>query len=273
MIDIGIYKTLSNKDYHADKNSISRSALIDFKKNPRYYWAWHVNPNRPVKKQTEAMIFGSAFHCYVLEPDKFYETYAVEPTKVLLKNEGETAYRIYKNQCEELARSSKIVLSHETYDELTLMHYELFENIKAAELIRKARYEQSYFWKDDESGLMLKARPDILHENMIVDIKTIDDASPHGFQRAMMKGSYHIQGAMIRDAVRILEGRDIPNIINICIEKTYPYSIGIYIIDEEAINSGQQEYKQLCLDLANAIKYNQFDDYEPQTIGLPKWAL
>ena len=33
------------------------------------------------------------------------------------------------------------------------------------------KYEQSFFWQDPATGLLLKARPDILHEDMIVDLK------------------------------------------------------------------------------------------------------
>ena len=60
-----------------------------------------------------------------------------------------------------------------------------------------------FSWKDEDSGLIVKARPDVLHDNMIVDLKTIRDASVHSYQRDMVDGWYHVQGAMIRDAVRI----------------------------------------------------------------------
>jgi hypothetical protein len=32
------------------------------------------------------------------------------------------------------------------------------------------------------------------------------------------------------------------------------------------------KYKQLCLDLKEAVAENTFNDYGIQTIGLPKWA-
>jgi hypothetical protein len=89
----------------------------------------------------------------------------------------------------------------------------------------------------------------------------------------MVDYGYHIQFAMIRDAVEIIEGRRINNCINIVIETKYPYNMAIYIIDEFALDEGQVKYKQLCLDLKNAIAENKWSDFGIQEIGLPKWAL
>ena len=147
------------------------------------------------------------------------------------------------------------------------------DNSAAMDLIRDSRIENSFFWQDEESGLFLKARPDILHENMIVDLKTCSDASPRAYQAEMVRYGYHVQGAMIRDAVEAIEGRRINNVINICVETKYPYNMGIYLLDEDAIDQGQIKYKQILVAIKNAIEHNSFNDYGIQTIGLPKWAI
>lgn len=273
MISPGMYPTLTNEEYHGYKQAISRSALMDFKKNPRHYWAMHLNPNRPARVETPAMTFGTAFHTLILEPFTFDNRYAIEPKKVLLKEVGEEKYRVYKMECEQLEKTNKIVLSHADYSHLINMQSCLLSNSQAKELIEGAIYESSYFWPDKESGLNVKARPDILHHNMYIDLKTIDDASPHNFQRSMVMGGYHIQAAMVEDAVMYFNGNKLAASINICIEKKYPYSIGIYIIDEESIEHGRKEYKKLLVDLKSAIVHNEFEDYEIQTVGLPKWYL
>lgn len=268
---LGIYPNLSNEDYHAH-DSISRSKLMDFAVSPYHYWAMHLNPERPEKKITDAMEFGTAFHTLILEPDLFVEKYAVYPPKILLKDAGEAAYRAYKATCEAFNTSGRIILNDA--DRLTLigMAKALDAHPNARELIDGSTKEQSYFWKDKESGLIVKSRPDILHSNMIVDLKTCRDASPRGFQRAMVEGGYHIQGAMIQDAVQGIENRFIENVINICVETSYPYAIGIYIISEEALAVGREKYKGLLLDLSHCIVHNKWNTLEPQTIGLPAWS-
>lgn len=271
MIDQGIYLNLSSEDYHNDKNSISRSALMDFKRNQRKYWAKHFAPE-PIKEEpTPAMEFGTAFHTMILEPNLFGDRYFVLPQKVYKKDNPEL-YAKNKELEEEAETTSKKVLSQKDFQTLYNMEVSLFHNERASQLLSGAIYESSYFWLDEHSGLMVKSRPDILHPNLYVDLKTTDDASPEGFQRSMVKGGYHIQAAMARDGVMALKRDKLDACINICVETKPPHCIGIYIIDEAAIEAGHCEYKQLLIDLKNAMHDNTFSDYPVQTIGLPKWA-
>lgn len=273
MIEPGVYKDLSNEDYHADKNSISRSSLRDFHRSPYYYWAMHLNPDRPARESTDAMIFGQAFHTFVLEYNTFCNTYAVEPEKVFLKDVGREKYDEYKKKCEALEFLKRIILSKNDFNTIVEMSNSLVRDKRVVELMKNGEIEKSFFWKDEKSGLTLKARPDILQSNMIIDLKTISDASQHSFQRAMADGWYHIQGAMIRDAIRTLENREISTVINICIEKKYPYGVGIYIIDEAALDYGEMQYKDILLSMNSCIIENKFQDYAIHTIGLPKWFM
>jgi hypothetical protein len=272
MINGEIYKYLTSEEYHGEKSSISRSALMDFKKSPRKYWANYLNPDRPAKEPTPAMEFGTAFHTFILERHLFADNYFIMPPKVLLKEVGREAYDEYKKAEQAAEQTKKKVLTQATHLQLLDMRTALYENPRAAELIQGAVYESSYFWKDEESGLMVKSRPDILHKNMYVDLKTCSDASPHAYQRDMALGGYHIQAAMVSDGVLKLTGERLLACINICVEKNYPYSIGIYIIDESAIEAGREEYKRLLIDMNACIRDNDYPDYEVQTLGLPRWA-
>lgn len=271
IIAIGVHKNLDIEDYHGDKNSISRSSLMDFKQSPKKYWAKHLNPERPPKEIKDSWEFGTAFHTLILEPKLFEEQYFILPEKVLLKKVGREAYEEYKKVEEEAQTTKKQVLSRTDYSKLCGMQVALFSNERATRLIRNGIYESSYFWQDEHTGLIVKSRPDILNYGAYIDLKTIDDASPEYYQREMAKYGYHIQAAMTKDAVFELEKVKLDACINICVEKKYPYSVGIYIIDESAIETGQYEYKQLLLDLKTCIINNEFNDYEVQTIGLPRW--
>lgn len=269
----GCYTELSNENYHAIKSHVSRSAIMDFAKSPYNYWAKHLNPDRPKKTSTPAMELGTAFHTLILEFDRFNNEYAILPPKILLKDVGRDAYEEHKEKCEKIESSNKITIPMETWFLLCDMKSRIESHQQAMQLIKDGRIENSFFWQDEHSGLGVKARPDILHDNMIVDLKTCNDASPRAFQSAMVLGGYHIQGAMIRDGVLAIEDRRINNVINICIETKYPHNIGIYIIDEFAIDEGQVKYKNILLELKNAAVHNTYENYGIQTIGLPRWAI
>lgn len=270
--DFGCYKDLSNEDYHADKDYISRSSIMDYLRSPFTYWAKHLNPDRPKKDATPQMILGSAFHKFILENETFLDEYCFAPEAVTLKYSGREAYDEYKKQLAECESSNKIVLTNDMGNVLIDMREKLKQNKKSMQLI-DGRIENSFFWRDAESGLLLKSRPDILHDSICVDLKTTSDASPRAFQNEMVKYGYHIQFAMIRDAVKAIEGHLLKTFIDLVIENKYPHNMAIYIIDEEAINEGERIYKSVCLDMKAARELNEWNDYGVQTVGLPKWAF
>jgi exodeoxyribonuclease VIII len=143
---LGIYKDLSIEDYHADKTAISRSGLMEFKKSPYHYWANYLNPDKPEKEPTDAMILGNAFHTLVLEPNTFDERYLVMPEKVLLKDVGREAYDKYKATIDDIENNNAgfTVLTKKQMDMLTAMYESLkIERHKQAyELIAGAEYEK-----------------------------------------------------------------------------------------------------------------------------------
>jgi hypothetical protein len=273
MIEPGVYPSLSNEDYHADP-AVSRSGIMTFLKSPYKYWSEYLNPYRPLKEPTKAMDFGTAFHSFVLEPrSKFFDEYIIKPESVKLKDVGRVAYNAYKTKFDEVLNTNKIILSMDDYHILARMYESIWNNKQAHELIEGATYESSYFWQCEHSGIMCKARPDILHHNIIVDLKTCADASSRAYQRAMVDGGYHIQGAMIREGIKQLTGKDISTVINICVEKTYPYEIAIKIISEDALEFGHKKFKQALLDIKHCIEYNKWESYEPEIVNLPSWVI
>jgi PDDEXK-like domain of unknown function (DUF3799) len=274
MIKGGIYPDLPNEVYHAD-SAISRSGIKMFCESPYLYWANYLNPERPRKEfngNTQALIIGNAFHQFILEPELFKKNYMTEPERVYLNRDGREAYDAYKNHMAQLEKTKKIILSIEDMKTLLGMYKSLSEHTQACELIRESIYEHSYFWEDEHSGLMVKARPDILRHNAIIDLKTCRDANSYSFQRQMYEEGYHIQGAMIREGVKQLTGVDIPTVINICVEKTYPYQIGIKIISESALNAGHMKYKQALLDMKACFDSGIWPSYGIEEVELPKWA-
>lgn len=293
MLDIqpGKYTDLSNEDYHAHTNSISRSAIMDFAVSPKKYWANYLNPERVKKESTAAMVFGEQFHKLILEPEKFDLEYCLEhspplilPEVGLLKNIGREEYEKQKKSRQDAVDTNlknlhfwaesnygKHPIKITEFTHLFGMRDAVRNNSQSRELLTQGENEVSYFWNDEETGMLLKARPDVLYDSVVVDLKTCKDASPRAFQRAMCDGGYHIQAAMIIDAVQAIDKRKIHSFVNIAIEKEYPYAIGIYIIDQAAIDSGREKYKRILKEMKIAREKNEWLDYPTQVIGLPGW--
>jgi hypothetical protein len=268
----GIFNNVSNEEYHAATDYISRSAILDFDKSPYTYWANWVNPERK-KKKTSALNIGSAFHLYILQPDLFNAQFSVEPNKVLLKDSSREKFDAYKNEIDSLKKSGKMLLSAEELKTIEAMAAKLKNNTDAMQLIEGGAIENSIFWQDDELGMLLKARPDILHDTMVIDLKTANDASYHHFQSEMIKYGYDIQFGMIKDGIEKIGRKPIENFINIVIESKHPHNIGIYFFDASVVEYGKNRYRTICGDLKKSIAENKFTDYGVHIIGLPKWAI
>lgn len=264
----GIYD-ISNDEYHGS-HGISRTGIMEFKKSPKHFWHRYINPLAEKKVATPAMIFGSATHKFILENDQFLEEYFVPEKNPHHGNS--TLGRKFKEDMLAIAEG-KILLSKEDFDQITLMRNTLLDDENAKELISDAQYEKSIFWIDPDTGITCKVRPDIMHENFIVDLKTTNDASFRSFQRDFYAMGYHIQLAMIQEGIKHTKGKLIKNFIDLAIEKEQPFCHAIYQIDEAAIEQGLVEFKRQLFSIKECFENNYWPSYRTQTLSLPAYAL
>lgn len=137
----------------------------------------------------------------------------------------------------------------------------------------KGQTELSYFW-DDLQLVKGKCRPDWISDDgsIVVDIKTTTDASPKGFQKSISNWGYHLQlGWYIRGLRKL--GLPAKEFIFIAIEKTPPFSVGVYRADQEMINFAMNKLDEIVPEINQALASQEFPDYTPEitSIGLPPW--
>lgn len=261
---------MTNEDYHAHP-AISRSGVVELLKSPYHYYMRYLSPDKQKKESTKAMEIGNAFHTMVLEHEKFDSECVVKPEPVFLKDVGREAYDAYKQLLEDIEKSGKIVLSQDEFQMLQNMLGSINAHPDASRLITGGVHESSLFWTDEHTGIECKARPDIWHDEIVTDLKTITSADPHTFQRAIVDGGYHIQAAMIREAIRQNTGDDVKTFSYLVCEKTFPYCVAVYVLDELTLEHGHCEFKNALLKLASCKKSDTWPSYETQTISLPGW--
>lgn len=176
--------------------SIDQSQLKQFLKNPAD-WAYHrLNDDH---KPTDAMKFGTAFHAYLLGT-----------SDVVSLPEGES-FRSKDNQkwrADQLEAGNIIV----SYNDMQLLK-RMKEGIEQTslmpeypdymEIIEQGTKEQCIEWKDRQTGLMLKAKPDLIPvgTDYLVDLKTAQKADAESFAKEVINYGYHIQTVFYRAAV------------------------------------------------------------------------
>ena len=249
----------SNADYHADP-AISASHLHAVAASPYHYWSRFLAPDRPPSVQTAAMKLGSLTHCAVLEPDELAKRYGIclpRNTKAGKEMEGEMIAAgieaVTASEMEQAMAMAGSVRSHQA----------------AAALLRDGKAEQSFWWDDTPTGLRCKCRPDWYTGNTIVDLKTTTDASPKGFARSVAQWRYAIQQN------HYLAGTFAERFVFIAVEKTYPYAVGVYELDEAAALYGETERRNNLQTIADCRAISEWPGYGNtiQPLSLPSWAL
>lgn len=254
------------REYHKHK-AISRSGLMLLRRSPLHYWDKYIREDNLAIEETRDMIIGNAVHCHALENDQFDDRYLVIPKVDKRTKAG-------KEEWERITELSltKQTLYEEEFETILEISKAIENNKTALELISNALYEKSIFWTDPDTGVACKCRPDILHNNIVVDLKTAKDASPREFQKAIYNYGYHIQAAMIKEGLKIACNKDITEFVYIVIEKNRPYALGIYLLDEQALQEGRKEFKKYLSVFKNCLNSNEWPSYETRQISLPSFA-
>jgi len=189
-------------------------------------------------EQTSAMVLGSAFHCSILEPEKFNSEYVTVP-------EGtDKRTKAGKDIWAEIEASGKTVLRNEEMANIIGMKTSILSHPIAKKMLQGGEAEYSYYSKDTETGIETKCRPDYKNGGTLIDIKTAQDASYEGFSRAIVNLGYLVQAAYYLDVFNASEGENYKDFHFIVVENKAPFAVAIYRLDEAQIEFGRKQYKK-----------------------------
>lgn len=255
---------MSSKDYHAHP-AISKSGLDRIAKSPAHYQAYLQGE----VIETDAMIFGSAFHDYILSPDVFAQDYAVLPDGF----DGRT--KKGKELMEAIKADGKTVLKAEQVNIIKDMAKSIMAHEKASALLKGGQAESSIFWQDQDTEINCRCRPDYIHPSgILVDLKSTTDASPKEFTKSVANYRYHVQDAFYSEGYYRATGKWPRGFVFIAVEKTAPYAVACYELDEDAKEFGRTLFQRDISTLKQARTENKWTAYSPeiQSLSLPMWA-
>jgi len=279
------------RDYYSLEEFISYSGLKNLKKSPAHYRQYK---DEPQEVETDAMAFGSAYHKYILEPEKFVEEYYIFDDDAIyqtLIGEGFKSPRSTKQYKEWAESEMRIIGDRKTiaiddFRKLEDMREKLMSHYYCRALLSggEAEYSITGNLHTTDGDINLKGRPDYIKENkrFIIDLKTTFDASEEGFTRAAADNDYHIQAALYSDLMDMISGDDRGwTFFFIAQEKKKPYAFNIFEASPQFIGQGKYEYEQLlklykmCIDNNKWPGYQVFCEWKSGNIelNLPKWAI
>lgn len=268
--EAGLVEGISNDDYHRMPH-LSKSQLSDFMVSPENYYRLHRDPNRPLREETPSMRIGTLTHCLTLEPDAFEERYAVGP-------DVSRATKDWK-QWDAMQAPHKVRIKPDEHAASLAQAQSLRAHTEISELLSSGRPEVSAFWRDEETGLLLRCRPDWLHETsdgwIILDVKTTSDkVSPSAFARTCATYGYGVQAALYSEGVEKATGKPVLAFLFGVVSTSYPYLSSCCMFDDDSLASAHKQYRAALTAYADCKEKGEWPGYSGvQIIRLPAWAL
>lgn len=264
----GVYAAIPEDAYHSPViGMVNKSALDQVERSPAHYRIWLEQPSR----DTPALSFGRAFHCAVLEPERFAAQYVEAPDLGDLRRKEN---RLARDEWRAM-NEGKIALSNDEARRIAGMRESVLQHPLASKMLRDGEAEMTLRWQDRESGLQCKSRLDfyVRRHAMIVDLKSTDDAREESFKRSIVNYRYHVQDALYRSSADALE-LPIEHFVLMAVEKSPPYAVATYTLDSDAIGKGYIAARRNMDTLAECVAKNHWPAYPTglRTIELPTWA-
>lgn len=247
----GIYAGIPMEKYHSgdlcDGPSISSSGLrILWNEAPAYYWDKSpYNPDREEESDNENFILGRAAHHVFLGERHFKTLFVMRPDQLPHYKTGEMRnWHGNNTECKEWIERQKktklTVLSGAQVEAIKGMALALGIDPAVKQGVLNGRVERSYIWKDRETGVWLKWRPDNTPNDSLdfVDLKTTHSALDRDVSKTLDDNSYQQQGALGNEACMALLGQPMASFSLLFVEKTRPFQTRFMSIKDEDLARG-----------------------------------
>ena len=259
-------EVISNAEYRS-RDGVSSTDLKKIAKSPAHYRYWKDHPQR----DTPSLLIGRAAHKYMLEKEDFFKEFAVAPNVDRRTKAGKEEWALF-----EVENQGKDIISADDFEKIKEMHEALYSTPFVAKLLSGEK-ELSYFLEDEQTGVIMKCRPDCQTQvgdtHILIDYKTTDNAESDDFMKQAIKLMYDLQLAMYKDILDKVKGVE-HSVIFIAQEKNPPYCVNVLEANEYFIKSGRDMYRSMLDTYAECVKKNEWKGYmngEINTLGLPAW--
>ena len=286
------FSDLTDDDYHKSIG-LSSTQIKDALQSLMYFNAKY---NRKIIHQPEGAHFeiGRLLHALVLEPetvdDRFIEKPSVPKPSVPQRvsyDKWVKAGRPTKENCDRYPTAltlercefwdkfnmgQRSVISQDDFNLCKNMASAIINNPLVSSMLKNSdmQCETSYYRRDAQSNLLIKARPDLKINDVIADIKTIslrgavDEEWLISTLRAeVIKRKYHLSAAMYLDVT------DSEDFIFVFVNKEPNYHwVACLRLSDDLVKQGRQLYQKTLSNLANAYQTNVWP--EPSSIALER---
>lgn len=180
--------------------------------------------------------FGNAFHAFAHEPEVFQETYKI-------------GHNISTDEIRQLKAMTTNLMAHP----------------EVAPLYIDCAFELTFFAIDPGTGVLMKCRADGYQKStgIVWDLKSTRDACEYSFTHDAKKYLYRVSAAYYLNIISLVRGWPHRDFRLIACEKSEPYGVAMYSVDERSLSKGEEEIRIALNKLTNPAA---FKGYESKTI-------
>lgn len=258
----GILKDEPSESYHSKRDYISSSPLPEMAKSPlHFYEAWTGKP----KAATDAMDRGNFIHQIVLEQD--IAKYAPRP----LNEKGELVRSNSKEYAAFLAANpGKTPIHPDLYGEALDILKSVCANRTFLKAFEASDKEVSFYAKHAETGLFLKARPDMIAKDysFILDVKSTSDIMK--FERQMFSMAYDVRLIHYVETIKALTGNVIPEVYFFAVESKAPYGARLFRLRSDAIEAATIQWTRWLNEISACMEDGVWPGFSEEIVDISR---
>lgn len=256
----GCYDRVPMDRYHGDLcdgPSVSSSGLRTiFTQSPAHYFdKSYLNPDLEEEDDKEAFILGRAAHHLLLGEDEFSTLFVMRPEEAPDGREWNGNNLTCKAWLAEQTKAGRTVLTPEQIKQIRGMARALAKNEMVQNGILNGQIEQTLVWKDKETGIWLKSRPDAIPNDSGdgADLKTTRNFG-WDLDNSASKLRYDIQGALLKWGLKQVFGIDMTSFSLVFVESKRPHCVDVLTFHNEDIEQAEKDLRVALRTFARCVE-------------------
>lgn len=267
----GIYHGVPMDQYLACEAVAAHDLFNLHSRCPAYAFARHPShPNPESDRESAALALGELVHALILEGDDVVKArYAVRPDGMkFTTNEGK-AWRA------DQERAGFAIVDQDDMLAALAIQNAVLNNARARMALLGCDREVTLLAKDPETGVPIKNRPDAMRANLVVNIKTAQNAHAEKWASDALKYGYHVSEAMTAHILRTI-GAPPRSYVYVVIEKAARNPIvEVYTLPDTMTALGEAILRKSLRRWAQCAEIGNWPPYHDgvHEVEMPRWGL
>lgn len=266
--------------YHGqpcDGPSVSSSGLRTiWSESPAHFWAKSsLNPDRKAQTDSPAFAVGRLAHKLLLEGrDGLADEFAIRPD--CWSDWRTKEAKVWRD---EQVLAGKTVITEDDLVAVTGMAESLARHPLVKAGILDGKVERSLIWKDAETGIWIKSRPDVIPNASgdYADLKTSVSVTTEALQKSLAAFHYPMQGAVVGMASEAVLGLPMQSFTLVWVEKAEPWCVRVTTLTPEDLARGAMQVRQALRTMARCLDAGHWpgpggDRRDGEYLELPAYA-